>query len=95
MTKTTTTTTAETIATTNNNDNIDIDNDNTVTFTPAKPGAEKNATYECGLEAKGDVRRKHRPQPVGHDLDDRLLKRSAEIGDVLVAERRDGFGFEP
>jgi NADH-quinone oxidoreductase subunit A len=23
-------------------------------YSPAKPGAEKNATYECGLEAKGD-----------------------------------------
>lgn len=22
---------------------------------PAKPGAEKNATYECGLESKGDA----------------------------------------
>jgi len=24
-------------------------------FSPAKPGAQKNATYECGLEAKGDA----------------------------------------
>ena len=24
-------------------------------FSPAKPGAIKNATYECGLEAKGDA----------------------------------------
>jgi NADH-quinone oxidoreductase subunit A len=24
------------------------------TFSPAKPGLQKNATYECGLEAKGD-----------------------------------------
>jgi NADH-quinone oxidoreductase subunit A len=24
-------------------------------FAPAKPGAEKNATYECGLESKGDA----------------------------------------
>lgn len=24
-----------------------------VTFTPAKPGAEKNATYECGVVAEG------------------------------------------
>ena len=23
-------------------------------FSPIKPGAQKNATYECGLEAKGD-----------------------------------------
>ena len=23
-------------------------------FSPAKPGAQKNATYECGLEATGD-----------------------------------------
>lgn len=23
-------------------------------YSPAKPGAQKNATYECGLEAKGD-----------------------------------------
>lgn len=23
-------------------------------FSPAKPGLEKNATYECGLESKGD-----------------------------------------
>jgi NADH:ubiquinone oxidoreductase subunit 3 (subunit A) len=25
------------------------------TFAPAKPGPEKNATYECGLESKGDA----------------------------------------
>ena len=25
------------------------------TFSPAKPGADKNATYECGLESKGDA----------------------------------------
>lgn len=24
-------------------------------FSPAKPGQEKNATYECGLESKGDA----------------------------------------
>lgn len=24
-------------------------------FSPRKPGAEKNATYECGLESKGDA----------------------------------------
>jgi NADH:ubiquinone oxidoreductase subunit 3 (subunit A) len=24
-------------------------------FSPAKPGVQKNATYECGLEAKGDA----------------------------------------
>ena len=24
-------------------------------FSPRKPGQEKNATYECGLEAKGDA----------------------------------------
>jgi len=24
-------------------------------FAPAKPGAQKNATYECGLESKGDA----------------------------------------
>lgn len=24
-------------------------------FSPAKPGREKNATYECGLESKGDA----------------------------------------
>jgi len=24
-------------------------------FSPNKPGAEKNATYECGLESKGDA----------------------------------------
>lgn len=24
-------------------------------FSPAKPGAQKNATYECGLESKQDV----------------------------------------
>ena len=24
-------------------------------FQPPKPGVEKNATYECGLEAKGDA----------------------------------------
>ena len=26
-----------------------------VKFSPAKPGADKNATYECGLESKGDA----------------------------------------
>ena len=25
-----------------------------VRFSPHKPGAEKNATYECGLQSKGD-----------------------------------------
>jgi len=25
------------------------------TFAPAKPGQDKNATYECGLESKGDA----------------------------------------
>jgi NADH:ubiquinone oxidoreductase subunit 3 (subunit A) len=24
-------------------------------FSPAKPGLQKNATYECGLEARGDA----------------------------------------
>src|SRR3954469_7712609 len=24
-------------------------------FSPAKPGAQKNATYECGLETKGET----------------------------------------
>jgi NADH:ubiquinone oxidoreductase subunit 3 (subunit A) len=24
-------------------------------YSPAKPGADKNATYECGLESKGDA----------------------------------------
>jgi NADH-quinone oxidoreductase subunit A len=24
-------------------------------FSPAKPGPDKNATYECGLESKGDA----------------------------------------
>jgi len=24
-------------------------------FSPQKPGAQKNATYECGLESKGDA----------------------------------------
>ena len=24
-------------------------------FSPAKPGPDKNATYECGLESKGDT----------------------------------------
>lgn len=24
-------------------------------FSPAKPGRDKNATYECGLEARGDA----------------------------------------
>ncbi len=24
-------------------------------FSPAKPGPQKNATYECGLESKGDA----------------------------------------
>jgi NADH:ubiquinone oxidoreductase subunit 3 (subunit A) len=24
-------------------------------FSPAKPGPDKNATYECGLEARGDT----------------------------------------
>ncbi|MBM3834242.1 MAG: NADH-quinone oxidoreductase subunit A [Verrucomicrobia bacterium] len=24
-------------------------------FSPKKPGADKNATYECGLESKGDA----------------------------------------
>ncbi|HEY4049864.1 MAG TPA: NADH-quinone oxidoreductase subunit A [Acidobacteriaceae bacterium] len=24
-------------------------------FSPAKPGIQKNATYECGLESKGDA----------------------------------------
>jgi NADH:ubiquinone oxidoreductase subunit 3 (subunit A) len=26
-----------------------------IKFSPAKPGVEKNATYECGLESKGDA----------------------------------------
>src|SRR6266508_4316161 len=26
-----------------------------VKFAPAKPGPQKNATYECGLESKGDA----------------------------------------
>ncbi len=26
------------------------------TFTPAKPGAEKNAAYECGIESTGSAR---------------------------------------
>ncbi|HAM70031.1 MAG TPA: NADH-quinone oxidoreductase subunit I [Verrucomicrobiales bacterium] len=27
-----------------------------LSFSPAKPGPQKNATYECGLDAKGDSR---------------------------------------
>ena len=34
-------------------------------------------------------------QPVEHDIDDRLLERGAQIGDVLVGQRRDLFGFQP
>ena len=36
-----------------------------------------------------------RAQPVEHDIDHRLLKAGAKIGDVLIAERRDLFGFQP
>jgi NADH-quinone oxidoreductase subunit A len=27
----------------------------TLKFSPSKPGEQKNATYECGLESKGDA----------------------------------------
>ena len=35
-----------------------------------------------------------RAQPVLHDIDDGLLERGAEIGDILVAERRDFFRLD-
>jgi NADH-quinone oxidoreductase subunit A len=31
-------------------------------FSPAKPGEVKNATYECGLESKGDAWVQFKPQ---------------------------------
>ncbi len=31
-------------------------------FSPKKPGASKNATYECGLESKGDAWIQFRPE---------------------------------
>ena len=34
-------------------------------------------------------------QAVGHHFDDRELERGAQIGDVLVGQGRDLFGFEP
>ena len=36
-----------------------------------------------------------RAQPVEHHVDHRLLERGAQIGDVLVGERRDFFRFQP
>jgi NADH-quinone oxidoreductase subunit A len=33
-----------------------------VTFSPQKPGRQKNATYECGLESKGDAWAQFRPE---------------------------------
>ncbi len=33
-----------------------------LTASPPKPGAEKNAIYECGLESKGDAWVQFRPQ---------------------------------
>ncbi len=31
-------------------------------FQPPKPGADKNATYECGIEAQGEARVQYRSQ---------------------------------
>lgn len=31
-------------------------------FSPRKPGQDKNATYECGLESKGDAWVRFRPE---------------------------------
>ncbi|MDB6017310.1 MAG: dehydrogenase subunit [Pedosphaera sp.] len=31
-------------------------------FSPAKPGPDKNAIYECGLESKGDARMQFRSE---------------------------------
>ena len=31
-------------------------------YQPPKPGPEKNATYECGIEAIGDARLRFKPQ---------------------------------
>jgi len=31
-------------------------------FSPRKPGAQKNAIYECGLESKGDAWMRFRPE---------------------------------
>lgn len=31
-------------------------------FSPKKPGADKNATYECGLESKGDAWVQFKPE---------------------------------
>jgi NADH:ubiquinone oxidoreductase subunit 3 (subunit A) len=33
-----------------------------LTFSPAKPGADKNATYECGIESKGDAWVQFKPE---------------------------------
>lgn len=33
-----------------------------ITFSPQKPGRQKNATYECGLESKGDAWAQFRPE---------------------------------
>jgi NADH-quinone oxidoreductase subunit A len=33
-----------------------------VSFSPQKPGRQKNATYECGLESKGDAWAQFRPE---------------------------------
>src|SRR5262249_49906394 len=34
-------------------------------------------------------------QPIEHNIDNRLLKAGTKIGDILVAERRDFFRFQP
>src|SRR5262249_27362377 len=58
----------------------------------------------CGYTACGNERarrpkartEKHQtgPQPIEHNIDNRLLKAGTEISDILVAERRDFFRFQ-
>ena len=53
------------------------------------------ATSAVGAPIFGAEQAQAGAQPVEHHFHHRLLERGAQIGDVLVGERRDFFGFQP
>ena len=63
-----------------------------IAWLAATPPAQTSAV---GVPTRARNMRKPAAQPVSHHIDHRLLERRAQIGDVLIGQRRDLFRFEP
>ena len=58
-------------------------------------GDTAGANHRCGIADPGPKQAQPGAQPILDDIDHRLLKRGAEIGDIAVAQRRNFFRFKP